>query len=107
MTKRFSILLTCVLALGPVLASPAAAQDANYGQPGDWIRAFGRRCVKLDAKGLSRAKDDWADIGEGDLPWKQVQKALSDIGFTGWATAEVGVTASHQLGERGRVQLLV
>ncbi|NLS97335.1 MAG: sugar phosphate isomerase/epimerase [Planctomycetaceae bacterium] len=62
----------------------------KYGQPGDWIRAFGRRCVKLDAKGFSRAEDKFTDIGEGDLPWDQVRQALDDIGFTGWATAEVG-----------------
>ena len=29
----------------------------KYGQPGDWIRAFGRRCVKMDAKGFSRANE--------------------------------------------------
>jgi hexulose-6-phosphate isomerase len=61
----------------------------KYGQPGDWIRAFGRRAVKLDVKGYSRAKGDWADIGEGDLPWADVREALDEIGFTGWATAEV------------------
>jgi hexulose-6-phosphate isomerase len=62
----------------------------KYGQPGDWIREFGYRCVKLDVKGFSRASDKFTDIGEGDLPWDQVRKALDDIGFTGWATAEVG-----------------
>jgi hexulose-6-phosphate isomerase len=62
----------------------------KYGQPGDWIRAFGRRCVKLDVKGFSRAEDKFTDIGEGDLPWDQVRKALDEIGFAGWATAEVG-----------------
>ncbi len=62
----------------------------KYGQPGDWIRAFGRQCVKLDVKGYSREKKGWADIGEGDLPWDDVRKALAEIGFTGWATAEVG-----------------
>ena len=62
----------------------------KYGQPGDWLRAFGRRCVKLDVKGFSRAKDEFTDIGEGDLPWDKVREALGDIGFTGWATAEVG-----------------
>ncbi len=61
----------------------------KYGQPGDWIRAFGRRCVKLDVKGFSRADDQFTDIGEGDLPWDQVREALADIGFAGWATAEV------------------
>lgn len=62
----------------------------KYGQPGDWIRAFGYRCVKLDVKGFSRAENKFTDIGEGDLPWDQVRKALDDIHFTGWATAEVG-----------------
>ncbi len=62
----------------------------KYGQPGDWIRAFGRRCVKLDVKGFSREQDKFTDIGEGDLPWDQVRKALDEIGFAGWATAEVG-----------------
>ncbi len=62
----------------------------KYGQPGDWIRAFGRRCVKLDIKGFSRAKSKFTEIGEGDLPWDQVRQALAEISFTGWATAEVG-----------------
>ena len=62
----------------------------KYGRPGDWIRAFGRRCVKLDVKGFSRAEDKFTDIGEGDLPWEQVREALEEIGFAGWATAEVG-----------------
>ncbi|MBP7053914.1 MAG: sugar phosphate isomerase/epimerase [Phycisphaerae bacterium] len=64
----------------------------KYGQPGDWIRAFGRRCVKMDAKGFSRANNKWAEItGEGDdLPWADVRKALEEINFSGWATAEVG-----------------
>jgi hexulose-6-phosphate isomerase len=62
----------------------------KYGQPGDWIRTFGRRAVKFDMKGYSRANQSWADIGEGDLPWDDVRKALDEIGFTGWFTAEVG-----------------
>ena len=62
----------------------------KYGQPGDWIRTFGRRCVKLDVKGFSREQDKFTDIGAGDLPWAQVCEALKEIGFTGWATAEVG-----------------
>jgi len=64
----------------------------KYGQPGDWIRAFGRRCVKMDAKGFSRANNKWAEItGEGDdLPWADVRAALQEVDFSGWATAEVG-----------------
>lgn len=64
----------------------------RYGQPGDWIRAFGRRCVKLDVKGSSRAGKKGPDItSENDeIPWADVRKALDEIGFAGWATAEVG-----------------
>jgi hexulose-6-phosphate isomerase len=62
----------------------------KYGRPGDWIRALGRRCVKLDVKGFSRAQDKFTDIGQGDLPWDDVRQALDEIGFAGWATAEVG-----------------
>jgi hexulose-6-phosphate isomerase len=64
----------------------------KYGQPGEWIRAFGRRCVKCDAKGFSRAQNKWADITSelDDLPWADVRKALDEIGFAGWVTAEVG-----------------
>jgi len=62
----------------------------KYGQPGDWIRGLGRRCVKLDVKGFSRAERKFKDIGDGDLPWDDVRAALAEINFTGWATAEVG-----------------
>jgi L-ribulose-5-phosphate 3-epimerase len=62
----------------------------KYGQPGEWIRAFGHRCVKLDVKGYSRAQNKSTEILEGDLPWDQVREALDEIGFAGWATAEVG-----------------
>jgi len=63
----------------------------KYAQPGEWIRAFGHRCVKLDVKGFSRAQGKFVDItsADDDVPWDQVQKALDDIGFAGWATAEV------------------
>jgi hexulose-6-phosphate isomerase len=69
----------------------------KYGQPGEWIRAFGRRCVKLDAKGYSRAQNKFVDMGQDDLPWAEVRKALEEIGFAGWATAEVGGGALERL----------
>lgn len=64
----------------------------KYGQPREWLNAFGRRAVKLDVKGFSRAKNKFVDITseEDDLPWGEVQKGLEEIGFTGWTTAEVG-----------------
>lgn len=64
----------------------------KYGQPRAWLNAFGRRAVKLDVKGFSRAKNKFVDITseDDDLPWGEVQKGLDEIGFTGWTTAEVG-----------------
>jgi L-ribulose-5-phosphate 3-epimerase len=62
----------------------------KYGNPAQWIRALGKRVVKLDIKGFSRQKNDWADITEDDLPWADVRQALDDIHFEGWVAAEVG-----------------
>ncbi len=61
----------------------------KYGSMGDWIRQLGRRIVKLDLKGFSRAKDTFTKIGEGDLDWADVRAALLEINFSGWAAAEV------------------
>lgn len=64
----------------------------KYGQPGEWLKQFGTRAVKLDVKGFSRAKGKFVDITseDDDLPWDQVRKAIADTGWTGWTTAEVG-----------------
>jgi len=61
----------------------------KYGATGDWIRQLGKRIVKLDVKGFSRAQDKFTDIGEGDLDFADVRKALVEIDFHGWCAAEV------------------
>jgi hexulose-6-phosphate isomerase len=69
---------------------------ANFGWPAQWIRILGDRILKLDVKGYSRAIRDeqgrwegFTDIGQGDIDWAAVTEALDDIGYDGWATAEV------------------
>jgi L-ribulose-5-phosphate 3-epimerase len=71
----------------------------KYGSMGDWIRQLGRRIVKLDMKGFSRAKDQFTNIGEGDIDWADVRRALDEIGYTGWAAAEVNGGGPDRLRE--------
>ena len=61
----------------------------KYGKPAEWIRALGHRIVKLDVKDWG-VKAGFSKIGAGDVDWPDVRKALTEIRFTGWATAEVG-----------------
>ena len=69
----------------------------NYGWPEHWIRALGKRILKLDIKEYSRKLRDskgpyagfGAELGEGDCDWPAVLAALHEIGYTGWGTAEV------------------
>jgi sugar phosphate isomerase/epimerase len=61
----------------------------KYGSMGDWIRTLGRRVYKLDIKGFSRAQSKFTPIGEGDIDYADVRKALREINFNGWLAAEV------------------
>jgi len=62
----------------------------KYGNAADWIRALGKRIVKLDAKGFSRKQDKFVDMTEDDIDWADIRKALVEINYYGWAAAEVG-----------------
>ena len=71
----------------------------KYGvAPSEWIRKLGKRLVKFDFKGYNwdkakEAKDDWkgfnVKIGEGTEDWPEVVKALGELNYDGWATAEL------------------
>ena len=61
----------------------------KYGATGDWIRALGKRVIKLDVKGFSRSENTFTKIGEGDLDFADVRRALTEINFHGWCAAEV------------------
>jgi L-ribulose-5-phosphate 3-epimerase len=64
-----------------------------YGFPQDWIRALGKRIVKLHIKDfqLDRpgGKFAWKNLGEGDVDWIEVRKALGEIGYDGYVTTEI------------------
>ncbi|MFO1019184.1 MAG: sugar phosphate isomerase/epimerase family protein [Planctomycetales bacterium] len=62
----------------------------KYKVPSEvWIRKLGPRMFKFDFKGYSHDKK-WVKIGDGDENWHEIMKALADVGYNGWATAEVG-----------------
>lgn len=65
---------------------------AKFSPSQDWIRILGSRIVKLDVKGWGKQWKEsrgFCKIGDGDIDWPEVCKALEEIEFTGWATAEV------------------
>lgn len=69
----------------------------NYGWPEQWVRILGKRILNLHIKEYSRAKRDKegpyagfkVELGEGDVGWPDVMKAIDEIGYTGYGIAEV------------------
>lgn len=61
----------------------------KYGSMGDWIRLLGKRVIKLDVKGFSRAENKFMQIGDGDIDFLDIRKALHEIKYHGWVAAEV------------------
>lgn len=69
----------------------------RYGWPEEWIRVLGKRILKVDIKEFSVAKmrDEGLRKGfgvellEGDNDWPAVMDAFREIGYQGWATAEI------------------
>ncbi len=71
----------------------------KYGWPAHWVRILGRRILKLDVKGYSHAAQFAAEIGDDDCDWPAVRAALADVGYGGWATAEVAGGDRKRLAE--------
>ncbi|HWB97636.1 MAG TPA: sugar phosphate isomerase/epimerase family protein [Bryobacteraceae bacterium] len=61
------------------------------GYPQDWIRTLGKRIVKLHLKDFKFEKRQAAfvPLREGEINWKEVYKALTEIGYQGSATVEL------------------
>ena len=62
-----------------------------YGYPQDWIRTLGKRIVKVHLKDFKRRGDgyQWVNLGDGDIDWADIRKALGEIGYAGTVTAEL------------------
>ena len=64
-----------------------------YGYPQDWVRTLGKRIHRVHIKDFKldrgKGKFDWVNIGEGDVDWPEVRKALGEVGYDGWVTTEI------------------
>lgn len=62
-----------------------------------WIRTLGKRIIKADVKDFRRKDFAFVDLGEGDVNWPEVNKALREIGYDDFLTAETGECTREQL----------
>jgi len=64
-----------------------------YAFPQDWIRTLGRRIVKVHLKDFqfdrSNGRFAWKNLGEGDIDWPEVRRALTEIDYAGYVTTEL------------------
>ena len=66
-----------------------------WGYPQDWIRTLGKRIVKVHLKDFKMGKGwkpitaEFVNLGDGDIDWVEVRKALTEIGYAGTITAEL------------------
>ena len=61
-----------------------------WAYPEDWIRTLGKRIKKVHLKDFKRDKYQFVNLLEGDVNWKEVRKAFSEIGYTGFLNTELG-----------------
>lgn len=60
-----------------------------YGFPQDWIRTLGSRIVKVHLKDFDVAQHKFVPLLEGSVDWREVRRALHEIGYKGYVTAEL------------------
>lgn len=68
------------------------------GYPEQWIDILGKRIAKVHFKDYRRnvgTLDGFVDILSGDVDYPAVMKALTNIGYDGWVTAEVFPQGSY------------
>ena len=64
-----------------------------YAFPQDWIRTLGSRIAKIHLKDFNfdrpNGRFTWKPIGEGDIDWPEVRRALGEVHYGGYVTTEV------------------
>jgi hexulose-6-phosphate isomerase len=75
-----------------------------FGYPQDWIRTLGNRIVKVHLKDFKFTKRvaEFVPLREGEIDWKEIHKALGEIGYKGTATVELAAGDAAYLREVSR-----
>ncbi|MCC6488385.1 MAG: TIM barrel protein [Candidatus Hydrogenedentes bacterium] len=60
-----------------------------FGYSQDWIRTLGKRIMKVHVKDFKRDTREWPNLMEGSIDWPEVRRALAEIGYEGFITAEL------------------
>lgn len=79
-----------------------------YAYPQDWIRTLGPRIAKVHLKDFALDRKNgtftWKNVGEGEIDWIEVRKALGEVNYNGFVTTEVsGGDAAYLTDLAGRV----
>jgi L-ribulose-5-phosphate 3-epimerase len=65
----------------------------KYGYPQDWIRTLGARTVRVHIKDFTfdrrNGRFAWVNLGEGDIDWPEVRRALGEVNYAGYVTTEL------------------
>ena len=61
----------------------------EFGYPQEWIRELGKRILKIHVKEYAKEKRFSYLLGDGEIDWPEVARALVEVGYDGWITAEV------------------
>lgn len=60
-----------------------------FGWPEDWLRTLGKRIHRIHIKDFKKDTREWKDLRDGDVNWLEVRKAIDEIGYSGYLTAEL------------------
>jgi hexulose-6-phosphate isomerase len=66
------------------------------GYPDHWIRILGNRIKKIHVKDQKITEPGLCDLLTGDVDYPAVMKALREVGYDGFITAEVDVKPDNE-----------
>ncbi|HEY3282202.1 MAG TPA: sugar phosphate isomerase/epimerase family protein [Armatimonadota bacterium] len=79
-----------------------------FAWPEDWIRTLGKRIRRLHLKDFKRGPRQFVHLRDGDINWPEVRKALAEVGYGGYMTAELnGGDAAYLKDLAARMDLII